>query len=294
MKLQVRDIIADNTIDIRDRMDETTILEYIDIFDRLPAITVFDTPEGYLLADGFHRLSAAERLGRNEIEAEVKTGTRDDALEFAAYANATAPLKLTTEERRVGVRRLHRLHPDWSPQRLGELMACSERVVNTTLQAIEVRREAPTAHRLPERAAQEIARAPKEYWEPLAKVAVEKDWTTDEVALAARNLSDPSLPAEHRRALINGDSEPITRVGGEPAFLRETVNRHMAKEAERDYLSFMESALYQLAQLRRFQAREVVDGLEVQRLASLVRGLPGDLEYLDEILRLGRERLEMH
>lgn len=80
MKLRIRDIDADASIDIREHMDETTIQEYMDIFDRLPPVVVFDTPEGRLLADGFHRLAAAERLGRPEIEAEVRTGTRDDAL----------------------------------------------------------------------------------------------------------------------------------------------------------------------------------------------------------------------
>ena len=47
-------------------------------------MVVFDTPEGPLLADGHHRLAAAGRLGRKTVEAEVRAGSRQDALRYAA------------------------------------------------------------------------------------------------------------------------------------------------------------------------------------------------------------------
>ena len=293
MKLRISDVVIDQSIDIRDRMDETTIRDYMDIFYRLPPVAVFDTPEGYLLADGFHRIAACQRLGRNEIEAEVRKGSRDDALEYAAYANASAALRLTPEERRTGIRRLHHLHPDWKTSRLAELMSCSEAVVRTATEAVRVRREAPSAVSLPDRHLEEIARAPREYWEPLSRAAEDREWTTEEVRVARSNLQDENLPVEHKQALLAGNTEPIISTDGEPAFLNQTVRRHLANEAEKDYLSLLEGAQYQMAQLRRFQAEEVVHGLETSRLASLVRGLPGDIEYLNDILRLGRQRLEM-
>jgi ParB-like chromosome segregation protein Spo0J len=54
------------------------------MLDDLPPVVVFDTPEGPLLADGHHRLAAAGRLGRKTVEAEVRAGSRQDALRYAA------------------------------------------------------------------------------------------------------------------------------------------------------------------------------------------------------------------
>ncbi len=293
MRLSLDDVVSDQSVDIRQRMDETTIQEYMDIFDRLPPVTVYEKPEGYLLADGFHRVAAAHRLGRTQVEAEVRKGTREDALEFAAYANASAPLKLTSEERRIGIRRLNMIHPNWPPQQLGSLMQCSDAVVRTVLQAIQVRREAQTAYELPERHLEEIARAPREQWEPLARATKNKDWTTEEIAAAVRNINSQDVSQEHKQQLLEGDAEPIVTVRGEPALLPPTVRRHLVQEAEKDYLSFLETALYNVAQLRRFSPQEIVHGIEVQRLAPLIRTLPGDIEFLNDLVRLGRQRLEI-
>lgn len=294
MQLSLANIVIDDTIDIRESMNEATIQEYMDILDRLPPVTVFDTEDGYVLADGFHRATAAERLGLKEIDAEIRTGTRTDALEFAAYANATAALKLTAEERRVGIRRLHRLHPDWNKTKLAQMMGCGERVVQSVLTASQVRTEAASAHELRETQVEEIAKAPREYWEPLSRVAADKGWTNDEVSLASKNVQDPNIPQEHKTALLSGETEPIIRRDdGTPAVLDQTVRRHMAQEAQNDFKSILEGALHQIALLRRFEAGIVVDGLETERLASLVREMPGDIRYLNEIVQLGRQKLEI-
>lgn len=293
MRLSINNITIDPAVDIRQKMDETTIKEYMEVLDRMPPVVVFDTPEGYILSDGFHRTTAAERLGRTEIEAEIRRGTRQDAEEYAAHANAHAALKLTSAERAVGIRRVHRIHPDWSRERIGDLMGCSRKTVDDIISSLQVKREVPTAVGLSDSTAAEIARAPREHWEPLTRATVQKDWTGEEVAQAVRNIKDPSIPIEHKQALLEGTTEPVARINGEPALLPQTVRRHLVQEAGRDYLSFIESMLYNLAQLRRFSAEEVITGLEMQRLAAFVRGLPGDIEYLNELLRLGRQRLEL-
>ena len=294
MQLSLANIVIDDTIDIRESMNEATIQEYMDILDRLPPVTVFDTEDGYVLADGFHRATAAERLGLKEIDAEIRTGTRTDALEFAAYANATAALKLTPEERRVGIRRLHRLHPDWNKTKLAQMMGCGERVVQSVITASQVRTEADSAHELRETQVEEIAKAPREYWEPLSRVAADKGWTNDEVSLASKNVRDPNIPQEHKTALLSGETEPITRRDdGTPAVLDQTVRRHMAQEAKNDFKSILAGVRHQIALLRRFEARRVVDGLEPESLATQVREMPADIRYLDEIVQLGRQKLEI-
>ena len=293
MNIPINDIVADASIDIRNGMDGTTIDEYMEILDQLPPVVVFDTPQGYLLADGFHRFTAAERLGRVEIDAEVREGTRQDALEFAAYANAAAPLKLQPDERRAGIRRLDRLHPDWSAGQIARLMACSDYTVRTTLRAQDVRRETfLSPKQLPDSAAVEISRVPKEQWEPLARVAVDNEWTLDEVTLASRNLRDPGMTEEHKRALLAGQSEPITHKEGELALLPETVQRHIGREIDNDTQAPFERTLALIVELRRFSAYEVVDRMPRERLASVVRELPADIGYLNEILDIARQRLE--
>src|SRR4051812_47561116 len=103
MKIKLADLVVDPSIDIRAHLDEATIARYEESFDELPPVVAFRTSDGLLLADGFHRVSAAERLGRASIDAEVKKGSRNDALEHAAIANVRHGQPLSTDERREAV-----------------------------------------------------------------------------------------------------------------------------------------------------------------------------------------------
>jgi ParB-like chromosome segregation protein Spo0J len=51
-------------------------------------VTVFSLAEGLLLVDGHHRVEAAQRFGQATITAEVRRGTRKDALNFAVQLGA--------------------------------------------------------------------------------------------------------------------------------------------------------------------------------------------------------------
>ena len=293
MRIAISDITVDASIDIRDRIDDTTVRAYAEVFDQLPPVVVFDTEQGYLLADGFHRINAARKLGRSEVEADIRKGGRQDAMEFASYANATSGLRLTAEERRVGIRRLLTMHTDWSEPEVSRRMGCSDDVVRTVRRNMQVYREAPTASQLTDTHVREISRAPSPQWEPLSKVASDKRWTAEETREAVRNLADPAVPTEHKQALLQGNTEPVVFRDGEPTILRQTIQRHLSTEAEKDYRSFLEGTLYQLAQLRRFSAQDIVDGVSAERLRSLIRELPGYVDYLSSIVNIGKRRLEI-
>ncbi len=56
---------------------------YETILDELPAGVVFETPEGLLLADGYHRVKAAQLSGRTAVQADIRQGSMEDALRFA-------------------------------------------------------------------------------------------------------------------------------------------------------------------------------------------------------------------
>lgn len=67
----------------RGRLDHQRVAHYADHLDEEPPVTVFVIDGRLLLADGHHRVAAAERLGRTRVRADVRDGTRHDALEYA-------------------------------------------------------------------------------------------------------------------------------------------------------------------------------------------------------------------
>jgi|GEM_PF-2258878 len=78
-----------------------------------PLVTVFYDGTMYWLADGFHRLEAAKKIGAITLSADVRQGTRRDALLYSVGANATHGLRRTNaDKRRVVVLLL--TDPEWS------------------------------------------------------------------------------------------------------------------------------------------------------------------------------------
>jgi hypothetical protein len=72
----------------------------------------FDGAE-YWLADGFHRIIATEELGLAEIAADVRDGSRRDAILYAVGANAAHGLKRTNRDKQNAIRMLLK-DPEWS------------------------------------------------------------------------------------------------------------------------------------------------------------------------------------
>jgi ParB-like chromosome segregation protein Spo0J len=97
--LKIADIRA---IDPEGHLDPKRVEHYRHSIDQLPPVVVFATDEGLLLADGYHRLAAAQKEGRDTIEAEVRTGSRHEALEYAVVVGA-AQRGLSTEEVRLRI-----------------------------------------------------------------------------------------------------------------------------------------------------------------------------------------------
>ena len=66
-----------------------------------PPVTVYFEGTAYWLADGFHRVAAAERCQGTHLMADVRRGTCRDACLAAAGANATQGLPRSTDTRFV-------------------------------------------------------------------------------------------------------------------------------------------------------------------------------------------------
>ena len=85
-RLRIADLLANAPIEPEAHLDAARVERYARTLDALPPVVVVDTPEGLLLADGYHRVAASRRLGLEEVEAEVRTGTRRDALQQIGLA----------------------------------------------------------------------------------------------------------------------------------------------------------------------------------------------------------------
>lgn len=78
-----------------------------------PPVIVFYDGNDHWLADGFHRYHAEKQIGRWIIDAEVRQGTRRDAVLFSVGANASHGLRRTNADKRRAVETLLR-DEEWS------------------------------------------------------------------------------------------------------------------------------------------------------------------------------------
>jgi ParB-like chromosome segregation protein Spo0J len=289
-KLAIKDIIIDPTIQIRNRNNESTIRRYEDSFDKLPPIVVFKTKEGFLLADGFHRIAAAERIGRKDVDVFVKTGSRNDALEFAVVANTKNGHELSPDERDEGIRRLKHLHGDWSHAKIADAMSISEESVRRVFAADKVKTAVlssgiPTTGGLTDRHFSEIASAPREAWEPLIKATEKRGWSTDAVRLAVQNIKNTSVPRDQKAKILAGKGDPVARTeDGDWAVPAEVVGRRLRDMASNDAILTLAKASEQLAKLRLFKTSSIVKNAGTEWLDRIINEVPRDVEYLQELI----------
>jgi ParB-like nuclease domain len=84
-------------------LDQRKVREYAQVLDAMPPVAVFDAGHELVLADGHHRVAAAQQLGRIEVKAEVRPGTRADALAYAvALAGQERGISETDALRAIG------------------------------------------------------------------------------------------------------------------------------------------------------------------------------------------------
>jgi hypothetical protein len=142
-ELPVDDLVLDPRLNLRDRLDQDTVERYMDSWDRLPPVTVYEVDGRWLLADGVHRHAAAVTLGKRTIKSEVVAGTFDEALDFVAGANLHHGLPLTRAERRRAIEVKLRLHHEWSDRHLAEELGVGRELV------AKIRRQLVEASQIP-------------------------------------------------------------------------------------------------------------------------------------------------
>jgi ParB-like nuclease domain len=108
--------IKDGDAQMRVEMHPETVADYAaDMLDGavFPPVIVFHDGADYWLADGFHRVEAARKIDRKEMEVEIRDGTARDAILHGIGANATHGLRRTQADKRRAVERLL-TDPEWA------------------------------------------------------------------------------------------------------------------------------------------------------------------------------------
>jgi hypothetical protein len=92
---------------VRESTSDAKVTEYAEAINggaAFPPIVVFFDGETYWLADGFHRVAACEKAGVADVLAEVREGTREDALWFALSANKRHGLPMSNADKQRAIR----------------------------------------------------------------------------------------------------------------------------------------------------------------------------------------------
>jgi ParB-like chromosome segregation protein Spo0J len=86
--VEIDRLMPEPIIASRGHLNPDRIAFYMANIDAWEPVTVFDTGDALILADGHHRVEAARRLGRTTIKADIRRGTQHDALRFAINLGA--------------------------------------------------------------------------------------------------------------------------------------------------------------------------------------------------------------
>lgn len=126
-------IVFDAGTQVREAINEQVVADYADRLHEgveFPAVVLFHDGNRYYMADGFHRGMAHLRLGREEIAAEVRPGTREDALWFALGANKANGQRMTEGDKKHAVLMALQTWKDYSAGRIAEQIGCSQDYVS--------------------------------------------------------------------------------------------------------------------------------------------------------------------
>jgi ParB-like nuclease domain len=95
-RLRIDAVLANPHVDPEAHLDPARVQHYVDAGDDLEPVVVFETATGLLLVDGYHRVAAARLRGATTVPADVRQGSREEALRYA--------VQRAVRERRVSPR----------------------------------------------------------------------------------------------------------------------------------------------------------------------------------------------
>ncbi len=106
LKIQIAVIKLDGGTQSRAGINQQVIDEYAVAWRdgaKFPPIIAFYDGENYWLADGFHRCISANLANVAEIDADIRQGTRRDAVLYSVGANSNHGLRRTNDDKRRAI-----------------------------------------------------------------------------------------------------------------------------------------------------------------------------------------------
>lgn len=137
--LKIDKINQDKSIQTRQATDLAVVSEYAEAMrkgEEFPPCIVFRQGNEYFLADGWHRLKAAQLAGKDQILVIIRPGTERDALFYAVGANASHGKQRTRADKERAILILLQ-DPEWS--QLSDLELCRVAKINTPAIVPQVR-----------------------------------------------------------------------------------------------------------------------------------------------------------
>jgi hypothetical protein len=104
--MKLTEIKVDGGLQSRSKINEEVIKEYTEVIrngGKMPPVIVFNDGTTYHLADGWHRYFAHKQAGFADIEADIREGTRRDAVLYSVGANNSHGLRRTNADKKKAV-----------------------------------------------------------------------------------------------------------------------------------------------------------------------------------------------
>ncbi len=274
--LKLNQIRIDGGTQPREQLNEAVVDQYAgDLRDgaELPPLTVFFDGTDYWLVDGFHRYNAYAKLGRMEIDADVREGTQRDAVLYSVGANAAHGLQRTNADKRRSVETL--LNDDewtqWSNEAIAKVCVVSPHTVAEVRQSISANAEIP-ATRIVERNGKTYQQDTTNVGKKPRRIgAIEHSATP-----AVREPVLPSpFPSNNQSADPNGDEQANTlaaHTAAKPQDPAHTGKRVAKSAAATDKLV-------------------TVPYMDIKRLKEQIKMLESDLVKHDKTIKTLNDRL---
>lgn len=140
MIIHTADLTIDPEIQLQTRgIEQETVQAYVVAMandSKFPPVIAFREDGHLWLADGFHRAQAATFLGLAEIDADVREGTRTDAILYAAIANVKSGKQMNMAQKREGAERYFE-HASLSNPALARKFAVAESTIRNWRKSLE-------------------------------------------------------------------------------------------------------------------------------------------------------------
>lgn len=210
-KINILNIRIDGGTQPRQEINYEVVKDYAELMRdgvKFPPVTVYFDGAEYWLADGFHRYHATKANATTTIEAEVVSGSVDDAEEYSFTANGGRGNDLTTNDKKAIIRRmlLKERYAEWSQARIAKHVHVSAMFVSRVKASMEIKDE-PTTKKF-------------------VKDGVEKEMNVSNIGRKSteKKVSEPEVaPYDEKEDKIRELSEVITQLDEEVTLLKDKI-----------------------------------------------------------------------